>query len=102
MRRQGRGPSRREKRKAEQERPKPHSCEAQQTLTRVIRLLTDRAAGGHQTILIGQVLEMAVPGWKDPVHDDPRADPLFGTLPVTPEDGPGPRSASGGETAPSP
>ena len=85
MKRQGRGPSRREKRKAEQERPKPHSCEAQQTLTRVIRLLTDRAAGGHQMIMIGQVLEIAVPGWKDPVTSDPRADPLFGTLPVTPQ-----------------
>ena len=85
MKRQGRGPSRRERRKAGQERPRPHSCEAQQTITRVIRLLADRAAGGHQMIMIGQVLEIMVPGYQDPVTSDPRADPLTGCLPVTPD-----------------
>ena len=91
MKRQGRGPSRRERRKAEQQRPAPHNCQAQQTLNAVTRLLLDRAAGGHQTILLGQVLEIAVPGWVDPVTADPRADPLFGTLPVTAESQADPR-----------
>lgn len=78
MKRQGRGPSRRERKKAEQERPAPHNCDDHQRLTKVVRLLLDRAAGGHQQILIGQVLEVAIPGYTDPVHDDPLADPLTG------------------------
>jgi hypothetical protein len=71
----------RRKRKAEAP-PEPHSCPAQQRLTAVTRLLLDRSAGGHQQVLIGQVLELAIPGWKDPATEDPRMDPMFGTMPV--------------------
>ena len=85
MKRQGRGPSRRERRKAEQERPKPHSCPATMQVARACTLLGQLAGAGSQTVLIGRMLEILDPEHKmvPPAH--PLADPVFGTLPVNPE-----------------
>jgi hypothetical protein len=82
VKRQGRGPSRRERRKAEQARPKPHDCEDARRVATTCRLLGELGAGGHQTVLIGRVLELLDPGHKHVPAAHPLADPMLGTLPV--------------------
>jgi len=93
VKRQGRGPSRREKRKAEQERPKPHSCPAVMQVARACTLLGQLTASGQQHVLIARMLEILDPEHKAVPAPHPLADPVFGTMPVDPaayreQDGP--------------
>jgi hypothetical protein len=83
VRRQDPGPSRRERRKAEQERPKPHDCENTRRLNAAVRMLYSLSEGGQQTVMIGKVLAELDPAYAQAPPPDPRADPLFGTMPVT-------------------
>lgn len=61
-----------------------HSCEATLRLAAVIRLCEQTVASGGQHLLAGRVLELADPGHLA-LPPDPRADPLTGCLPVTPD-----------------
>lgn len=59
--------------------PGPGEGEASQRLTSVTALLSSRAAGGHQSVPIAEVMELVVPGWTERVAPDPSADPVTGT-----------------------
>jgi hypothetical protein len=64
-------------------------------LARLSVLCGQLAAAGQQHVLIGRVLEISDPEHRYVPAADPRADPLFGTLPVTP-DPPGPGTSAAG------
>jgi hypothetical protein len=84
MRRKDRGPSRRERHKADQERPAPHNCPDVMRVRQACTLLGELAATGNQTVLIGRMLEILDPDHKQVPKADPLADPLFGTMPTDP------------------
>lgn len=82
MKRQGKGPSRRERKKAEQERPSPHSCPDTMKVRQACQLLGQLAGAGQQAVLIGRMLEILDPEHKVVPSQHPLADPVFGTMPV--------------------
>jgi hypothetical protein len=82
VKREDQGPSRRERRKAKQERPGPHDCEDVRRVRAACKELYAVAGRGQQTILVGKLLGILDPDYKQAPPPDPRADPLFGTMPV--------------------
>ena len=68
--------------------PRPAECPERQRVAACVAELTEKAAAA-QYVLIARVLQILDPEHKlapAPPPPDPRADPLFGTMPVTPED----------------
>jgi len=64
----------------------PHACEATARIEAACAELDRQGREGSQYVLIARMITMLDPGNKlvrPPPPPDPRADPLFGTLPVT-------------------
>ena len=77
--------------------PRPHNCPDKQRVADCVAELSEEA-GGAQYVRIGRVLEILDPEHRlapAPPAPDPRADPLFGTLPVTAPGLPGGQQAEG-------
>jgi len=79
------GESRRERRAAWRRAQRPAPPSAESRLAVLISELTAQAEAGQQYVLIGHVLRIAGASVPPGPAPDPRADPLLGTLPVTPD-----------------
>ena len=69
----------------------PHACEWRSRIEAACAELDGKGREGSQYVLIGRMVHLLDPDnrlVRPPPPPDPRADPLFGTLPVTaPEPG---------------
>jgi len=69
------------------QRPAGHRCDAEKRLDAVIELCNSLRADSRELVPIASVMTRADPERQRTVQrPDPRADPLFGTKPVTPEE----------------